>query len=312
MDAWLILFLIAYLMVTDLVAEGARAALRSVPRDAAGRRRSRPSRGRSPATAPGAPPVDLRILLVDPPGRHPLLRQLPALLEALPHHHVRSQHLLHEPRADGQAPDGGPREHRAVRRREGGGPHLEADARRLHVHGVRSLPRRVPDGADRQASRPEDLHRQRARRRLRGDAGDPRGGRRARQRSCLGRRASRPRSEAGSPRTRSGPARRAASARRPARSSSSRPSTRSWRCAATSSSTRPSSRRRSRTPSAAWRPTETRGTSRPPPAATGPRAFRSRRWPRRGRRRSRSSSGSAARAPTRTAPNASRRPSSRS
>ena len=116
----------------------------------------------------------------------------------------------------------------------------------------------------------------------------------------------------GSPRTRSGRARCAASARRPARSSSSRPSTRSPRCAATSSSTRRSFPRRSRRPSAAWRPTATPGTSRPRRAPTGRRTCRSRPWRRPGSARSRSSSGSAARAPTRTARSGSRRRSSRS
>ncbi len=130
---------------------------------------------------PRAAPGPVRRLLVEPPGRPPVLRQLPAVLEALPHHHVDSKRLLHEPRADGQAAHGGHREHRAVRRLEDRGPDLEADARRLHVHRMRALPGGLSDGADGQAPRPEDLHRQRPRRRLRGDARRPRGGGRAGQ-----------------------------------------------------------------------------------------------------------------------------------
>ena len=71
----------------------------------------------------------------------------------------------------GKLAHGGPREHRALRRAARRGPDVEADARRLHVHRVRPLPRRLPDGADRQAARSEDLHRRRPRRGLRGDAG---------------------------------------------------------------------------------------------------------------------------------------------
>ena len=275
MDAWFILFLIAYLMVTDLVAEAARTALAPslatpwAPAVAA-------VAGALAGVVSRAPAVALPVLLVDPPARHPVLRKLPAVLEALPHHHVDPEHLLHEPRADGEAPHDRPREHGTFRRRARRGPDVEADARRLHVHRMRPVPRGVPDRADRQAARPEDLHRQRPRRRVRGRR------RESWRRPTVAANRSRARgatsSAAGSRRTRSGPARCAGSARRRARCSSSPRSTRSRRCAATSSSTRPSSRRRSRTRSAEWRPTGTRGTSARPRAATGRTAFPWRRW----------------------------------
>ncbi len=147
LDAWLVLFLIALLIAADLVAEGAKVARGARAREplVARRRRDRAGDGRLlPARAPGA----LRVELVDPPPRHPLLRQLPAVLQALPHLHGGPEHLLHEARPAGPALDAGPREVRALRRVEGRGPHLEVDARRLHLHRVRALPRGLPDGAD--------------------------------------------------------------------------------------------------------------------------------------------------------------------
>ena len=247
------------------------------------RRSGRPPSAPWPACSRGVSATGLqaalRVVLVGAPARHPLLRQLPPVLEALPHHHVDPEHLLHEPRADGQAPDRRPRELGAVRRLAGRGPHLEVDARRLHLHGVRTLPRRVPDRPDGKAARPEDLHRRRARRGVRGHAFDPRRRRSGAGTGPRGRRAGSS-SGAGSPRTRSGPARCAGSARRRARSSSSRPSTRSPRCGAISCSTRPSFPKEVQNAFRGHRdqrqPVEHR---RPRRAPTGPRTCRSRRWP---------------------------------
>ena len=60
MDAWLILFLIAFLMVTDLVAEGARAALAPALDHAVGAGRGRRGRGLLAGASPGAAAGDLR------------------------------------------------------------------------------------------------------------------------------------------------------------------------------------------------------------------------------------------------------------
>src|SRR6266851_3514600 len=118
-------------------------------------------------------PGDLRDVLVDSPGGHPLLRQLPAVLEALPHPDRGPQRFLHEARSDGAPRHAGPRSLGAFRRLQSRGPLLEVRARRLHLHGMRALPRRLPDRPDGKASRPEAFHRRPARRRLRGHAGDP-------------------------------------------------------------------------------------------------------------------------------------------
>ena len=144
-----------------------------------GRRRSGwPACGDRAGDARGA----LLVRLVGPPRRHPRLRQLPSLFQALPHRHVHSEHLLHEPRSHGAPGPGGHREGRAFRNIDGRASDLEADAGRLHLHRVRALPRGVPDGADRQAARPEGLHRRSPRRGLRGDTGDSGGDPPARER----------------------------------------------------------------------------------------------------------------------------------
>ena len=163
-DAWFILFLIALLIVTDLLAEGAKVALAGGPASPWAPAVSAVA-GMLGGLAAGNPALDLLGLLVDAPRGHPLLRQLPAVLEALPHHHVGAERLLHEARADGAARNARPRSVGAVRGLAGGGPLVEVGARRVHVHGVRALPRRLSDRADWEAPRPEGVHRRRAGRR---------------------------------------------------------------------------------------------------------------------------------------------------
>ena len=181
---------------------------------APGRRRSPPSPGCSRASRrERSRGSTTRRWWIAPRG-HPLLRQLPAVLEALPHPDGRPERLLHEARPDGAPRDAGPRDLRALRRLARRGSLLEVGPRRLHVHRVRPLPRRLPDRADRQAARPQGLHRRRARRGLRGDARRSSRRRRAAATAMRAGAARRSSSAAGSPRRRSGPARPAASARR--------------------------------------------------------------------------------------------------
>src|ERR1700693_2951478 len=108
----------------------------------------------------------LRDLLVDPPRRHPLLRELSPVLQALPHPDRDTEHLLHEARSDGAARHPGPRELRALRRLAGRAPLLEVRPGRLYLHRVRALPRGMPHRAHGQAARPQGVHRADAGRRL--------------------------------------------------------------------------------------------------------------------------------------------------
>ncbi len=173
-DAWIILFLIAFLMVTDLVAEAARTALdpsparsgcrpsASLARLAGGSRRGRAS-GRSTSGAGGGTSLDILIF-----GNYLPYSKHFHIITSIPNIFFMNLEPM------GQLRDGRPRELRALRRLAGRGPDLEVDARRLHLHRVRALPRRVPDRPDGKAARPEDLHRRRARRGVRGHAFDPR------------------------------------------------------------------------------------------------------------------------------------------
>ena len=161
-----------------------RGSLAAVARLRADRVGARRRRGRRHAEGRGArlAAANLRDLLVDPPRRSALFRQLPAVLQALPHRDGGAEHLLHEARADGAARHARPRKFGAVRRVPRGGSLLEVDAGRVHLHGVRAVPGRVSHGVDGQAARPESLHRHGARRRLRSDSRHARRSVRARRR----------------------------------------------------------------------------------------------------------------------------------
>src|SRR5512141_1202502 len=96
------------------------------------------------------PPGDVLRRLVGAPRRDPDLRQLPAVREALPRHHGPPEPLLRE---DRPAREDGDVRHResgrdgALRRRPHRGFQLEAEARLHDLHGVRALPRDLPDAS---------------------------------------------------------------------------------------------------------------------------------------------------------------------
>ena len=164
-----------------------------------------------------------RLLLLAAPHGHPGLREFPALRQALPRHYRTAQRLFqaaHPERTAQEERPGG----RGLRRGQGHRPHLEAALRRLLLHRVRPLRRELPHLRHRQAAHPQAAQ---------PDHQTPPARRGAHPALRQGRGRKLPPLVGGpSPPRQSGPARLAAGARRPARSSS-RTCRASWRCAAT-------------------------------------------------------------------------------
>ncbi len=159
-DAWIILFLIAFLMVTDIFTNSLEIDGRPRRRREVELRGVRPLArvGRHGALA-GHARRHARLLVVRPPVRLPAIPQLPAVQQALARAHRHVQHRLPPHRADGPAPaDQGLRERRAVRRRHHLRPDVEADARPVHVHGVRPLRDQLPGVPHRQGAVAEEDH----------------------------------------------------------------------------------------------------------------------------------------------------------
>ena len=166
MDAWIILFLIFWLMVTDVMVNSFEIYLfEQRERDSA---RSSPTAsaqiwdgiGHVPEHRRGAP----RLLLVPAPARLPHLPLLLAVLEALARAHDRAAGLHAPPRADGRPR--ADRRHgeangsgRGVRRRQADRLQLEATPRLVLVHGVRPLHGGLPCEPDRQGALAEAGHR---------------------------------------------------------------------------------------------------------------------------------------------------------
>src|SRR5690348_4940858 len=108
----------------------------------------------------------LRDLLLGARAPHPRIPQLPAVLEAPARHHVAHQRLLLEHEragAEGRDAQHGPRgRRRALRRARRRAPLVEEPARRLLVHGVRPVHRRLSGQHHRQAAEPAQDRRQHA------------------------------------------------------------------------------------------------------------------------------------------------------
>ncbi len=95
-------------------------------------------------------------------AEHPARVHVPCLaaaLQAPPHRDRVLQCRVPEAGAAGRAARHGPRDRdRPVRGQDDRGPVLEGPARRVHVHRMRTLCRRLPGVGDWQAARPQDAH----------------------------------------------------------------------------------------------------------------------------------------------------------
>jgi len=113
-------------------------------------------------TEPGRHACPLQDHVVAAPGDPLHLRQLPALLQALPRVHLGLQHLLPRPGAQ-QEPQAHGHGGRTLRHQQDPGFHLEADARLLHLRGVWPLSGELPHHAHRQAAPAPELRQRPAR-----------------------------------------------------------------------------------------------------------------------------------------------------